>query len=265
MPRANRLRELLSAGRPSLGTRVASQWPTVVELVGHSGQFDYVEILAEYAPFDAFSLENIGRAIELFDGLSGMVKVSQELRAFTAVQALKAGLQNVLFADVRTPEDVEECVRIVRAESPATGGRRGVAMSRDVGFVLEVGTAAYVQSTAESVVAIMIEKNEAVENLPALLDVPGVDMVQFGPADYAMSIGRPGEWNLPQVREAEHYTIETALQRGVAPRVEIQHPAEAQPYLAMGVRHFSLGTDLETLFEYYRGGGRAVRELLAGQ
>jgi 2-keto-3-deoxy-L-rhamnonate aldolase RhmA len=37
------------------------------------------------------------------------------------------------------------------------------------------------------VVALMIEKKAAIENLEAILDVPGVDMVRFGPADYAMS------------------------------------------------------------------------------
>jgi 2-keto-3-deoxy-L-rhamnonate aldolase RhmA len=43
------------------------------------------------------------------------------------------------------------------------------------------------------VVAVMIEKASAVENLEAaMLSVKGVDMVQFGPAHYSMSIGIPG-------------------------------------------------------------------------
>ena len=43
----------------------------------------------------------------------------------------------------------------------------------------------------------MIEKASAVEQLDEILAVPGVDMVQWGPADYSMSIGRSGEWNHP--------------------------------------------------------------------
>ena len=50
--RHNRLRELLDDGKPSLGTRVMSPWPSVIEIVGHSGMFDYVEFVAEYSPFD---------------------------------------------------------------------------------------------------------------------------------------------------------------------------------------------------------------------
>jgi hypothetical protein len=34
----------------------------VVELAGHSGLFDYVELVGEYAPCDLFALENLARA-----------------------------------------------------------------------------------------------------------------------------------------------------------------------------------------------------------
>ena len=51
----------------------------------------------------------------------------------------------------------------------------------------------------------LAEKASAVENLEALLSVKGVDMVQFGPADYSMSIGLAGQWNHPRVVEAERH------------------------------------------------------------
>jgi len=38
-----------SSGRHDIGTHMLSTWPTVVELVGHTGQYDYVEFSAEYA------------------------------------------------------------------------------------------------------------------------------------------------------------------------------------------------------------------------
>jgi hypothetical protein len=41
--RNNRLRDLLNADQPTLGTRILSSWPTIMELDGHSGMFDYVE------------------------------------------------------------------------------------------------------------------------------------------------------------------------------------------------------------------------------
>ena len=40
--RPNRLRELLRAGKPTLGTHIHSAWPATIELAGHSGMFDYM-------------------------------------------------------------------------------------------------------------------------------------------------------------------------------------------------------------------------------
>lgn len=261
MIRANPLRELLASGQPSLGTRMHSPWATTIELIGHSKMFDYVEIAAEYAPYDAFSLENQGRAIDLFSHMTGMVKVPQELRAHTAVRALNAGIQNLLFADVRNASDAKECVQAVRAETPQTGGMRGVGQGRDVGVVLEIGTAAFVQSTADSVVALMIEKKESIENLDDILAVQGVDMVQFGPVDYAMSIGRTGERTHPEVKEAQKYLFDRAQAHGIACRAEIADVAAAGPYLDMGVQHFCMGMDVRILFNWYQANGAGLREL----
>lgn len=260
--RKNRLRELLDADLPSLGTHIHSSWPSVVELAGHSGMFDYVEFVGEYAPYDLYALENLGRAVDLFDHMSAMMKIEQEPRSYLTIRAIGSGIQNVLFADPRTVQDVEECVRAVRAETPDAKGRHGVGMRRDVRFVMDVGTPAFVQALDDAVVALMIEKAPAVENLESLLSVKGVDMVQFGPADYSMSLGLAGQFAHPKVKEAERYVIETALKMGVAPRAEISRPEQARDYLDMGVKHFCIGTDMNILFNWFKQNGREMRNLL---
>ena len=159
--------------------------------------------------------------------MTAMMKIEQQPRTYLAVRAIGSGIQNVLFADPRTVDDVRECMRAVRAETPATGGIHGVGMRRDVGYVVDVGSPAFVQALEDAVVAVMIEKASAVEHVEAMLSVKGVDMVQFGPADYSMSIGIPGQWDHPRVKEAEVHVIKTALRLGVAPRVEIDTRAGA--------------------------------------
>src|SRR3954466_5705228 len=128
--RRNRLRELLKADQPSLGTHIHSSWPSILELVGHSRMFDYVEFVAEYAPYDLYALENLARAADLFPHMSSMMKIEQQPRTYLAIRAIGSGLQNVLFADPRTVADVEECVKSVRAEAPGSNGLHGVGMRR---------------------------------------------------------------------------------------------------------------------------------------
>ena len=260
--RPNRLRELLKADQPSLGTHLHLSWPGIVELVGHSGMFDYVEFVAEYAPYDLYELENLARAVDLFDGFTSMMKIEQEPRTYLAIRAIGSGIQNVLFADPRTVDDVKACVRAVRAETPKAGGIHGVGMRRDVGYVLEPGTTAFVEALDDAVVALMIEKASAIENLDALLSVPGVDMVQFGPADYSMSLGLTGQWDHPKVKEAERYLIDTALQKGIAPRAEIARLDQADYYLNLGVKHFCIGWDVGILFQWFKENGAAMRKRL---
>jgi 4-hydroxy-2-oxoheptanedioate aldolase len=262
--RKNRFRELLNAGQPTLGTHLLSSWPTLVELVGQTGLYDYIEFTAEYAPFDLHDLDNLGRAFQVAD-LAGMIKIEQTQYLHQAMRAIGAGFQSVLFADIRSVEDATTAVRAVRAEAPASRGLHGVGMRRDVGVVREGGSPAYVRALDEVVIAIMVEKRDCLENLDAILSTKGLDMVQFGPADYAMSIGLAGQWSHPDVARAERTTIETALKKGLHPRVEIGDPSEAARYIEMGVKHFCMGWDVGILHGWWGDNGKQMRKVLGGE
>ena len=108
----------------------------------------------------------------------------------------------------------------------------------------------------------MIEKKAAVENLESILRVKGVDMVQFGPSDYGISIGLAGQRDHPTVVEAREHTIKTAIKLGVRPRAEIGSPAEAEYYLKLGVKDFNLSTDTAILAAFYRDQGAKLREVV---
>lgn len=261
--RSNRLRELLAANEPSVGTHTLISWPGVVELIGHTGVIDYVEFVGEYAPYDLYALENFGRAVELFDHMSAMMKIEQDPRTYLAIRAIGSGIQNVLYADIRSAEEAADCVANVRAETPSNGGRHGAGARRDAGYGY-AGGEGWIQALEESVVALMIEKAGAIKDLENILAVKGVDMVQFGPADYAMSIDMPGQFYHERCREAEEYMIKTSLSMGKHPRAEISTPDQAKYYLDQGVRHFSIGTDVQILHDWWKQNAEDVRDAIAG-
>ena len=223
---------------------------------------DYIEFSGEYAPYDLYALENFGRAIDLFDHMTSMMKIDQELRRYLASRALGSGIQNLLFARIQNAEEAQKAVAAARADTAQTKGFVGAGMRRDVGYVLGPGSEAFVQSLQEGVVAVMIEKQTAIEDLEAILAVDGIDMVQFGPADYSMSIGMPGQWKHPKVVGAQKYMIQTAIRMGVRPRVELWDVEEAAPYLDMGVKDFCIGWDVFTVYNYCKHQGEALGALL---
>ncbi len=126
----------------------------------------------------------------------------------------------------------------------------------------QAGSVDYVRALKEIVVVLMIEKQSAVDSLDEILAVPGVDMIQWGPADYAMSIGRPGGWYDEEVKAVERDVLARCLKAGVPARAEITHPSEAPDFLEQGVRHFCIGTDLHILHAWLDERGGALAELL---
>lgn len=261
----NRLRELLNEGKPTLGIHVLSTWPGIIEVIGYSGTFDYIEYVGEYSAFSLEQMDNFGRTIELFPDMSAMMKVEEQARGFIAARAIDSGIQNVLFTDCRSANDVRDCIRFVRAETPEAGGVHGYGMRRNTGYGVGSTPADWVKSLDEVVIAIMIEKKGAIENLEEILSIKGVDMVQFGPADYSISIGKPGQVRDQDVQKAHQLMIETALKKGIAPRVEISSFEQAKPFVEMGVRHFCIGWDTGIIFQWCRQQGQAMRDLLVSK
>jgi hypothetical protein len=149
-----------------------------------------VEFLAEYFPSDLHDLDHLCRAAELAD-LTPIIKIDQAACEYVAPRAIGAGFQGVLFTDCRSADEARHYVRLVRPETPQDGGLFGAAPRRFTPRP-QVGGAEYLQALREVVVMLMIEKREAVEHLEEILAVPGIDMIQWGPRDYTVSIGKPG-------------------------------------------------------------------------
>ena len=66
----------------------------------------------------------------------------------------------------------------------------------------------------EKLTMVLIESREAVDNLPEILDVDGIDALFVGPADMAASIGKALERDHPEVRELVSRAIRTAVGAG---------------------------------------------------
>ena len=263
MKTTNVLRQRLREDKPTIGTHTFVMWPGMVEVIGHTWVIDYVEFSGQYAPYNLFSLEDFARAVDLFDNMTSMMKIDEAPKTYLAERAVGAGIQNSLFADIRDPEQAREAVAAMRPDTPEAGGRIGAASRRSVGYVYPgIDLSDYVRALEESVVALMIEKREAIEKIEDILAVEGVDMVQFGSSDYSMTIGKPGKNTDPEVVEAEDHMIETALRMGVAPRAVLSDWRAAERYIKLGVKHFCVGMDIGTIYKFCQEQGGALARAL---
>ena len=257
----NRLRKLLEEDAPTLGTRMWGTWPFMLEVLGDTCFYDYAEYVAEYSPFNQEDLENMARAAELHD-MSLIMKVDFQNRGYVAQKAIASGVQGILFTDCRNAEEVAESIRLTMPETPEDGGIFGYPNRRFIGCQHRLTQLDHAKRLREVVRAFMIEKKQAVEEIERICQVPGVDLLQFGPSDYCMSRG----WNLAEHREeskeAERHVIEVAKSYGIRVRAEIQSPEEAEYYRKLGIKDFCLGDQLKILEMRWKSDGKALRDQL---
>lgn len=240
---ANTLRAKLDDDQPTIGTHVLFNDPDIPEIIGDTGYFDYAEFAAEYGVLDMNNLYHMARAAQC-GNLPLMIKPDQEAQGFWTQAAMGAGFKAVLFTDVRTPEDVVTCHNIISPDIPGRGGLMGVKLRRPA--LSGYDTNNYQKDLEAFVFAMMIEKNVAIENLDAILEVArdkGVDMTQWGPADFSFSRGEPGLLGTPEIKPFEELVIRKSLEYGIRPRIEIGAVEQAKRYIDLGVRDFCIGWD----------------------
>jgi 2-keto-3-deoxy-L-rhamnonate aldolase RhmA len=258
----NVIRTILNSGKNSIATRISSTRPVITEAVGATNNFDYIEFTAEYSPFEQADLENIVRAAEL-SHLGSMIKVDFQNRFYTAQKAMAAGFQSVLLTDHKNAVEVENTIRTLRPDTITDGGRFGYPRTRWIGYHPYLSQMDYADMVRNTVFAVMIEKKESVEDIKAICSVPGVDMVQFGPSDYSMSCDRNASEFVRECQDAEKRVIEIALENNVQPRCEINNATEADYYIRLGVKHFSLGDELRNNIIYWEKEGTSLKNKVA--
>lgn len=260
----NRIREQLNAQSPTIATRLWSIDPIVTEVVGKTNRFHYIEFVAEYSAFTQKDIENIARAAELHN-MGTMIKVDFQNRGYVAQKAVGSGAQAILFADHRTADEVAESIRYIKPMAPCSDGLYGFPTRRFIGMDYRLSQEEHIQRLQDIVICFMVEKKECIENLDEILSIPGIDMVQFGPSDYSMSIGWNRKEHAEELKEIERAMIQSAIAHGVRPRCEIQSAADAAYYRKLGVKDFSMGDEIRTLEEYWTREGDALNRLLVNK
>ncbi|MFT4010515.1 MAG: aldolase/citrate lyase family protein [Nocardioidaceae bacterium] len=107
----------------------------------------------------------------------------------------------------------------------------------------------------------MIETARAVENIEAILSVPGVDGAYVGPADLSLSMGlRPGmDLDRPQIRAAVEAVAEACGRNGQVAGTHVR-PDQVAAAAAAGLHMATVGGDLNPVLAALREAIAQARE-----
>lgn len=228
----NRVKAKLNRGEAVFGCMTLLLNPAVVELLGLAG-FDYVCIDGEHGPLDRQTLENLVRAAEI-RGVTPIFRTAVN-HPEEILPLLDTGVQGIMVPHVNTVENAQAAVDAVKY---APLGKRGMTPGRASSYATLKPTDYITQANQESLVVIQIEEMEAVENLPDLLEVEGIDIYTIGPGDLAHSMGRTGQKDHPELLETINYIVDTVVAAGK--HVGTAAPLEKVPeYYERGAREFA--------------------------
>ena len=102
----------------------------------------------------------------------------------------------IIIPMVLNKDDAEYAVKACRYP---LAGNRGCGFRRGNAYGSISIDEYYAFSEKEPLVIIQIEHIEAYRNLDEILNVPGIDAILVGPYDLTISMGKPGQWDDPEV------------------------------------------------------------------
>ena len=199
--RENRIKRQLQAGQTAIAVS-GHHNADMIDFLGQFG-FDGVWLEGEHGPVDWDAIGDLSRACDLW-GMASVTRVNNNDPG-TIMRALDRGTMGIVVPHVNTREAAEQAMKSAKF---APIGYRGMFGGRQ-----SFGVPDYLQrANDQTLVVVLIEEIEAVNNLADILTVDNIDVFFVAPADLAQTMGHIGNHTHPDVQA----TIDKALAQIVA-------------------------------------------------
>ena len=204
------IRKALHDGEFVYSTSIVSGspwWPNVVPNLG----VDFIFIDSEHAPRDRVSLSWMCKTYDALN-IPPVVRVPCP-DPYEACKVLDGGASGVISPYTETVEQARGMAGAARYR-PLKGQRLTEALLHP--GTMEDPLRDYLeQCNADVILILNIESVPAIENLAAILKVPGIDAVLIGPHDLSCNLGIPEQYDHPRFDEAVRTIISTAREHNV--------------------------------------------------
>lgn len=240
--RKSRVKQRWNEGLPALCTTVHLTDPSVCELVSLMG-FDAVWIDMEHHATSVETANQMMRGARV--GTADVMARPGKGEFMRMARMLEAGAHGILYPRC---DDAAEAREVVRWARFAPLGERGFdGGNPDMPFC-SMSMGEYTrQANEQTWLAIQIESPAAAEHARAIAEVPGVDMVFFGPGDFSVLSGIPGQFDNPTLLKAMEGVCRDTLAAGKRFGTLVFDSEQARRVLDMGAMLLCHGSDLTLL------------------
>jgi 4-hydroxy-2-oxoheptanedioate aldolase len=251
--RANRVRQIWADGGAVINGWLGIPSSVSAENMARAG-WDSLVIDMQHGLVDYSSAVPMLQAISTTDTVP-MARVPWNLPDLM-MKILDAGAYGIVCPMINTRAQCEEFISNCRY---APKGRRSFGPTRALWYA----GADYPQHANDTIITMaMIETQEAMDNLDAILSTPGLDAIYVGPADLGLSlVGIPSADPTNETTRAAIKTIVEACKRHkVAAGIHCYAPAYAKEMISWGYQLVTLASDNALLATMAKQTVAAMRE-----
>jgi 2-keto-3-deoxy-L-rhamnonate aldolase RhmA len=181
--------------KTQIGSWITLNNPSIAEIMADAG-FDWLCVDMEHSVTDYAEAQQLILAIQS-KGLKAYVRVGENNTRIIK-RVLDAGADGIIVPSVNSAEEAKKAVNAVYYPPIGTRGV-GLARAQSYGF----GFDEYRDKKSKEIkLIVQIEHINAIKELDAILSIDGVDGTFIGPYDLSGSIGKPGQWDEPEVVNA---------------------------------------------------------------
>jgi len=254
----NAVKEKLRSGEVALGQIILELFtPGVGPMLAASGM-EFVLYDMEHGRCDNGLLESMVISCR-GTGIVPMCRVP-DVNTAPISRVLDLGVQGVMVPRVETREQMEDTVRALKY---APQGRRGVALGVAHDLYRSGGADYLVKANEDTIVIALVETVRGLENIDAILSVPGLDVAWMGHYDLTVSMGIAAQFTHPRFLAAMDTFVETSNRHGVAAGFMAATPEDALHWIGKGFRCISVGSDVITYMTACRSNCQAVANGIA--
>jgi 4-hydroxy-2-oxoheptanedioate aldolase len=191
------------------GVAIASGSTRLAEMAARMG-FDTAWIEMEHGHVDFSQVELLCMAVEAGGGIP-TVRVPDGQRHHV-LRALEVGARIVVVPMINSAAEARRIVD--HGKFPPLGSRGFNLRSRGLGYGLKGREVSFAAANAQTHLFAQVETPRAVECVDEICEVEGLSGVLIGPGDLSSSMGRPGDFEAPEVIDAVSSTIRLARSAG---------------------------------------------------
>jgi 4-hydroxy-2-oxoheptanedioate aldolase len=236
--RHNITKEKLKNGQTVFGCFVRYANAALVEVLSYC-DWDFICFDGEHGSIEPADCEQMTRAAEL-RGVTPIVRVPVNL-PHVILRFMDTGVHGLHVPMINSGVDAEAVVQSVKYQPR---GCRGLAGVRAGDYAQAVPFVEYVAiANAETLVTVQIETVAAVDRLPEIIAVDGLDVIFIGPTDLSNSLGLPGQLQHPKVQAILQRIVDMVVPTGLALGIMVPNAEAARQWRDRGARYIAVGLE----------------------